>query len=142
MARGYWRNKGLPGKTKFIGRIKGYHAVNYGGIGVGGIGFNRKLFGQAVDADHIRIPFCPRTPSARGCLTPVHTWQMSLKSWFCCMMPQILRLLWWSPCRVRPACCLRQGYLKRLREICDAHNLLLIFDEVITGLEEWALYWC
>ncbi|MEE3086956.1 MAG: aminotransferase class III-fold pyridoxal phosphate-dependent enzyme, partial [Pseudomonadota bacterium] len=53
MARGYWRNKGLPGKTKFIGRIKGYHGVNYGGIGVGGIGFNRKLFGQAVDADHI-----------------------------------------------------------------------------------------
>ena len=53
IARGYWRNLGQPSKTKFIGRHKGYHGVNFGGVSVGGIGFNRKLFGQSVDSDHI-----------------------------------------------------------------------------------------
>ena len=52
MARAYWRLKGQPTKTKLIGRAKGYHGVNFGGISVGGIGANRKLFGTAVDADH------------------------------------------------------------------------------------------
>jgi hypothetical protein len=53
IARAYWRSRGHTGKSKFIGRMKGYHGANYGGVGVGGIGFNRKLFGQTVDADHI-----------------------------------------------------------------------------------------
>ena len=41
IARGYWRNLGQPSKTKFIGRHRGYHGVNFGGVSVGGIGFNR-----------------------------------------------------------------------------------------------------
>src|SRR5574337_135441 len=53
MARAYWRTKGQAGKTRLIGREKGYHGVNYGGISVGGIAGNRKLFGQGVEADHI-----------------------------------------------------------------------------------------
>ena len=53
MARAYWRLKGQPAKTKLIGRAKGYHGVNFGGISVGGIGANRKMFGTAVDADHL-----------------------------------------------------------------------------------------
>ncbi|MBT4889126.1 MAG: aminotransferase class III-fold pyridoxal phosphate-dependent enzyme, partial [Rhodospirillales bacterium] len=53
IARAYWRKKGQPSKTKLIGRSKGYHGVNFGGISVGGIGANRALFGEAVSADHI-----------------------------------------------------------------------------------------
>ena len=66
MARGYWRNKGQPGKTKFIGRHKGYHGVNFGGLGVGGIGFNRKLFGQTVEADHIPHTMLEENRFSRG----------------------------------------------------------------------------
>ncbi|HVR48796.1 MAG TPA: aminotransferase class III-fold pyridoxal phosphate-dependent enzyme, partial [Pseudorhodoferax sp.] len=48
MARAYWRTKGQAGKTRLIGREKGYHGVNYGGISVGGIAGNRKTFGQGI----------------------------------------------------------------------------------------------
>ena len=50
MARAYWRAKGQGTKTRLIGREKGYHGVNFGGISVGGIVANRKLFGQGVEA--------------------------------------------------------------------------------------------
>ncbi len=53
MARAYWRAKGQANKTRLIGREKGYHGVNFGGISVGGIGANRKMFGPAVEADHL-----------------------------------------------------------------------------------------
>src|SRR4029079_4129974 len=53
MARAYWRAKGQGTKRVLIGREKGYHGVNFGGIPVGGIVVNRKVFGQAVEADHL-----------------------------------------------------------------------------------------
>ena len=56
MARAYWRAKGQAGKTMMIGREKGYHGVNFGGISVGGLVANRKMFGQGIQADHRRDP--------------------------------------------------------------------------------------
>ena len=53
MARAYWRAKGQAGKTRLIGREKGYHGVNFGGISVGGLPANRKMFGQTIEADHL-----------------------------------------------------------------------------------------
>ena len=53
IARAYWRKRGQGHKTRLVGRSKGYHGVNFGGISVGGIGANRKMFGTAVDADHL-----------------------------------------------------------------------------------------
>ncbi len=53
MVRAYWRLKGQAGKTVLVGREKGYHGVNYGGISVGGIAGNRKMFGQGIVADHL-----------------------------------------------------------------------------------------
>src|SRR5436190_17221428 len=53
MARAYWRAKGQGTKTRLIGRERGYHGVNFGGISVGGIVANRKTFGQAIEADHL-----------------------------------------------------------------------------------------
>lgn len=59
IARAYWRQKGQPTKTKLIGRAKGYHGVNFGGVSLGGIGANRTLFGQGVDADHLPHTLLP-----------------------------------------------------------------------------------
>src|SRR5690606_30654602 len=53
MARAYWRIKGQPSKTRLIGRARGYHGVNIGGTSLGGIGGNRKMFGQLLEADHL-----------------------------------------------------------------------------------------
>ena len=64
MARAYWRTKGQASKTLLIGREKGYHGVNFGGISVGGIAANRKMFGQGIAADHL-----PHTPLASNALS-------------------------------------------------------------------------
>ena len=66
MARAYWRAKGQASKTRLIGRLKGYHGVNFGGIAVGGMVANRKLFGQSVEADHLPHTQPPNGTFARG----------------------------------------------------------------------------
>jgi beta-alanine--pyruvate transaminase len=70
IARAYWRQQGQPGKTRLIGRAKGYHGVNFGGISVGGIGPNRKLFGHPGDRPPVPHPVAgkpvqPRSAGAR-----------------------------------------------------------------------------
>lgn len=135
MARGYWRSKGQPGKSKFIGRMKGYHGVNYGGVGVGGIGFNRKLFGQSVDADHIGDTLLDENKFSRGMpAVGAHLAdeleQLVLLHDASNIAAVIVEPLSGTAGVLPPPV----GYLNRLREICDKHELLLIFDEVITGL--------
>ncbi len=66
MARAYWRLKGQAGKTRFIGRAKGYHGVNFGGISVGGMVGNRKLYGEGVTADHLPHTLLPGNAFSRG----------------------------------------------------------------------------
>lgn len=134
IARGYWRTLGQPGKSKFIGRMKGYHGVNYGGVGVGGIGFNRKLFGQSVDADHISSTLLPENKFSRG--MPEHGAHLADELEDLVLLHDasniaavIVEPLSGTAGVLPPP----QGYLKRLREICDKHKILLIFDEVITG---------
>ena len=134
MARGYWRSKGQPGKSKFIGRMKGYHGVNYGGVGVGGIGFNRKLFGQSVDADHIGDTLLEENKFSRGMpLAGAHLAdeleELVLLHDASNIAAVIVEPLSGTAGVLPPPV----GYLNRLRELCDKHNLLLIFDEVITG---------
>ena len=134
MARAYWRLKGQPTKTKLIGRAKGYHGVNFGGISVGGIGPNRKLFGQAVDADHLSHTLLKENAFSRG--LPAHGAHLA---------DELLELIALHDASNIAAVIVEPfagsagvvvppvGYLQRLREICDAHDILLIFDEVITG---------
>ncbi len=134
IARAYWRKKGMPSKTKLIGRAKGYHGVNFGGISVGGIGANRMLFGQAVDADHLPHTLLKENAFTRGMpekgaeladdlieLIALHDASN--------IAAVIVEPLAGSAGVIPPP----QGYLKRLREICDQYNILMIFDEVITG---------
>jgi beta-alanine--pyruvate transaminase len=134
MARAYWRTKGQAGKTRLIGREKGYHGVNFGGISVGGISANRKLFGQGVEADHLPHTQLASNAFSRG--QPAHGAELA---------DRLLELIALHDASTIAAVIVEpfsgsagvvippQGYLQRLREICTAHNILLIFDEVITG---------
>lgn len=132
MARAYWRKKGMASKTKLIGRGLGYHGVNFGGISVGGIGANRSLFGNAVDADHLRhtlLPentFCKGQPLIGGDLANELLDLIALHD-ASNIAAVIVEPMAGSAGVIPPPV----GYLTRLREICDQHNILLIFDEVI-----------
>nr|MBO2510128.1 aspartate aminotransferase family protein [Gammaproteobacteria bacterium] len=135
MARAYWRLKGQPTKTKLIGRARGYHGVNIAGTSLGGIGGNRKLYGQLMDADHL-----PHTLQADCAFTrgQAETGGLALAN-------ELLKLIELHDASNIAAVIVEpmsgsagvivppKGYLQRLREICDQHNILLIFDEVITG---------
>ncbi len=134
MARAYWRTKGQASKTRLIGREKGYHGVNFGGISVGGMVGNRKHFGQSVEADHLPHTQLKKNAFSRG--MPAQGAELA---------DELLNLIALHDASNIAAVIVEPfsgsagvvippvGYLQRLREICTAHNILLIFDEVITG---------
>ena len=134
MARAYWRLKGQPSKTRFIGRVKGYHGVNFGGISVGGIPANRKAFGQGIEADHLRHTLLPENLFSRGMpevgahLADELSEAIALHD-ASTIAAVIVEPMAGSAGVLPPPV----GYLDRLRAICDANDILLIFDEVITG---------
>ena len=136
MVRAYWRLKGQATKTKMIGRARGYHGVNIGGTSLGGVNGNRKIFGQAMtDVDHL-----PHTLLASNAFSRGMPEQGGIA-----LADELLKLVELHDASNIAAVFVEpmagsggvlvppQGYLKRLREICDQHNILLIFDEVITG---------
>ncbi len=134
MARAYWRAKGQASKTRLIGREKGYHGVNFGGISVGGIAGNRKTFGQGVEADHlphtqlVANAFSKGQPQAGAELADQLSSLIQLHD-ASNIAAVIVEPMSGSAGVVVPPV----GYLQRLRDICSANNILLIFDEVITG---------
>ena len=134
MARAYWQLKGETGKTRFIGREKGYHGVNYGGVAVGGIPANKKLFGEVLEADHLSHTMLPENAFTRG--MPSHGAHLAdeleavVERYGGDTIAAVIVEPMGGSAGVLPP---PQGYLQRLRELCDKHNLLLIFDEVITG---------
>lgn len=132
IARAYWRKKGQPGKTKLIGRGLGYHGVNFGGISVGGIGPNRALYGTAVDADHLRHTMLPEFAFSKGQPQDGKDLANELLELVALhdasnIAAVIVEPMAGSAGVIPPPV----GYLDRLRAICDEHNILLIFDEVI-----------
>lgn len=135
MARAYWRAKGQGTKTRLIGREKGYHGVNFGGISVGGMGGNRKAFGQGVEADHLphtQPPpgsFFKGQPQTDGKALADRLLDLIALHDASNIAAVIVEPMSGSGGVVIPPA----GYLQRLREICTQHNILLIFDEVITG---------
>lgn len=66
IARAYWKKRGKGSKTKLIGRAKGYHGVNFGGISVGGIGANRALYGEGIASDHLAHTLLEQNLFSRG----------------------------------------------------------------------------
>jgi len=141
MARAYWRAKGMGQKTRLIGREKGYHGVNFGGISVGGIGGNRKTFGQGIEADH--LPHTQLASNAFSCGMPEKGAELA---------DDLLKLIALHDASNIAAVIVEpfsgsagvvippKGYLQRLRDICTANNILLIFDEVITGFGRAGAY--
>ena len=135
IARAYWRLVGKPEKSRLIGRDKGYHGVNFGGMHVGGISPNRLPFGDGPTTDHIPHTLLPQNAFSRG--MPVLGVELAdqLETVIARHDASTIAALIVEPFAgsagviVPPA-----GYLQRLREICNNHQILLIFDEVITGL--------
>ena len=134
MARAYWRLKGRPEKTRLIGRVKGYHGVNIGGTSVGGIGANRRHFGSMLEADHLSATLLPENRYTRGIpeygahLADQLEELVSLHDASNIAAVIVEPMAGSAGVLVPP-----RGYLQRLREICDRHDILLIFDEVLTG---------
>jgi len=135
IARAYWRLKGRAEKTRLIGRDKGYHGVNFGGMHVGGIAPNRMLFGDGPTTDHIPHTLLPQNAFSRG--MPPHGIELAnaLEAVIARHDASTIAAVIVEPFSGSAGVIVPPpGYLQRLREICIRHDILLIFDEVISGL--------
>ena len=134
IARAYWRQKGKVGKTRLIGRIKGYHGVNFGGISVGGIGPNREMFGQGIEADHLQSTVLPENTFSKGQpKVGEHLADELLNKILLHGASNIAAVIVEPMAGSAGVFPPPIGYLKKLRKICDSNDILLIFDEVITA---------
>ncbi|GJE77628.1 aminotransferase class III-fold pyridoxal phosphate-dependent enzyme [Methylorubrum suomiense] len=136
IALAYRHARGEGGRTRFIGRERGYHGVGFGGISVGGLPNNRSVFGHGLSGiDHL-----PHTyDRARQAFT------IGEPEWGAHLADELERIVALHDAATIAAVIVEpmagstgvlpppRGYLRRLRDICDRHGLLLIFDEVITG---------
>jgi beta-alanine--pyruvate transaminase len=136
IAIAYHRVRGEASRQRLIGREKGYHGVGFGGISVGGMVNNRKFFGSLLPGvDHLRHTFdLEHNAFSRG-----------IPQWGAHLADDLERLVALHDASTIAAVIVEpvagsagvilppQGYLQRLRSICDKYGILLIFDEVITG---------
>lgn len=136
MAIAYHRVRGEGSRTRLIGRERGYHGVNFGGISVGGIVSNRKMFGTLLaGVDHIRHTHDPaRNAFSQGQPAYGAEFADDLERLVALHDASTIAAVIVEPVAGSTGVLIPpQGYLQRLREICDKHGILLIFDEVITG---------
>ncbi len=136
IARAWHAARGEGGRYRLIGREKGYHGVNFGGLSVGGIGANRKAFGPLLGGvDHLPHTLdIARNAFSRG--LPEHGAELAddLERIIALHDASTIAAVIVEPMAGSAGVILPpKGYLQRLREICDAHGIVLIFDEVITG---------
>ncbi len=136
MALAWHRLNGEGHRTRFIGRERGYHGVGFGGISVGGMSPNRKMFGAMLPGvDHL-----PHTHDLAH-----NAFSRGLPKWGAHLAEDLERIVALHDPSTIAAVIVEpiagsagvllppEGYLKRLRDICDRHGILLIFDEVITA---------
>ncbi len=136
IALAYHRARGEGQRTRFIGREKGYHGVGFGGISVGGLPNNRKAFGPLLPGvDHLRHTLdLERNAFSRG--LPTHGAELAedLERLVTLHDASTIAAVIIEPISGSAGVVLPpHGYLQRIRELCDKHGILLIFDEVITG---------
>ena len=136
IALAYWNVRSQGQKTRLIGRERGYHGVGFGGISVGGIVNNRKFFGGLLTGvDHM-----PHTYNRQE-----QAFTKGEPEWGAHLADDLERIVTLHDASTIAAVIIEpmagstgvlpppKGYLKRIREICDKHGILLIFDEVISG---------
>jgi beta-alanine--pyruvate transaminase len=135
IALNYHAARGESQRTRFVGREKGYHGVNFGGMSVGGIARNKNGFGAGVPhVHHMRNAYLPASRFTKGQPETGRELADDLEQFAQTYGADTI-----AACIVEPIAGSAgifvppQGYLKRLREICDRHGILLIFDEVICG---------
>jgi beta-alanine--pyruvate transaminase len=139
VALAYHRARGEGHRNIFIGREKGYHGVNFGGMSVGGLPANRKVYGAQLlpRVDHMRFIHDPIDNAYIHNQEPV--WKedplLELENRILALHdPSNVAAIIVEPVAGSAGWYLPpKGYLKRLRAICDQHGILLIFDEVISG---------
>ena len=135
IALAYQRAIGQGTRTRLIGRERGYHGVGFGGISVGGIVNNRRMYGSLLTGvDHLPHTHLSENAFSRG--VPEHGANLA---------DELERLVALHGAETIAACIVEpvagstgvlippKGYLQRLRELCTKHGIVLIFDEVITG---------
>ena len=135
IALAYQRIRGKGEKQLLVGRERGYHGVGFGGISVGGIAKNRLWFANKLQTDHLPHTLDARNRFVRG--QPEHGGEDFANA--------LLRIIQLHDASTIAAVIVEPvagstgvlppptGYLEKLREICTAHDILLIFDEVITS---------
>ncbi len=136
IAIAYHRLRGEGSRQRLIGRERAYHGVNFGGVAVGGIGANRKLFGNLLPAvDHL-----PHTHNLEK-----NAFSQGQPQWGAHLADELERIVALHDASTIAAVIVEPiagatgvllppvGYLQRIRQICDKYGILLIFDEVITG---------
>ncbi|MBP2548805.1 beta-alanine--pyruvate transaminase [Neorhizobium galegae] len=136
VAIAYHRAKGNGAKFRLIGRERGYHGVNFGGISVGGIVSNRKMFGTLLTGvdhmPHTHLPgqnaFTRGEPEVGGDLAAELERIVTLHDASTVAAVIVEPVAGSTGVLIPP-----KGYLQKLRDICTKHGILLIFDEVITG---------
>ena len=136
IALAYQRNIGQGNRTRFVGRERGYHGVGFGGISVGGISPNRKMFGNMLTGiDHLKHT---HNLEHNAFIKGQPEWGVhladDLESIVALHDASNIAAVIVEPVAGSTGVLIPpKGYLQRLREICTKHGILLIFDEVITG---------
>jgi beta-alanine--pyruvate transaminase len=135
VALAYWHAKGQGGRNMFISRERAYHGVNFGGVSLAGMANNRRRFGPTLPGiahmrhTHLKENFFQPGEGSHGAELAEDLARLinlyGAENIAACFVEPIAGS---TGCLVPP-----KGYLKRLREICDANGILLVFDEVITG---------
>jgi beta-alanine--pyruvate transaminase len=135
VALAYHQARGQTGRTMFVSRERAYHGVNFGGVALSGIVNNRRKYGPGIaGVVHMRHTQLPENRFVQG--QPEHGADLAddllrfvnlygAENIAACFVEPIAGS---TGCLVPP-----KGYLERLRQICDTHGILLVFDEVITG---------
>lgn len=137
IALAYHKSRGQGERVRFIGRERGYHGVGFGGISVGGIITNSKQFASSL------LPYCDHIRTTHSISDMAFS--RGLPAWGLHLADDLERLLTLHDASTIAAVIVEPvsgsagvlvppaGYLNRIREICTKNNILLIFDEVITG---------
>ena len=134
IALAYQQIRGKGQKQRLIGREKGYHGTGFGGISVGGLGNNKRFFGTALATDHLPHTLNSENAFSRGLPEANKNQLAELEAIVALHDASTIAAVIVEPVVGSAGVIVPpKGYLKKLRELCTAHDILLIFDEVITA---------